>query len=352
MRITIDGQICEAADGQTILEVARAHGIHIPTLCWHPRIGPSGRCRACLVEVEGWWGLKESCGIQASDGMVVATDTPAVLEARRAAVELLAEGGRHDCDTCHVTGACQLEDLAIELGMDVPAPHPAQPVLPVDDSSPGIVHDPNLCILCGLCVEACNRTVCNDVLGYRGRSADTEIICDQAVPMGFSTCTQCGECVQMCPVGALSARSTVEQGVDGSTETTRVTCPFCGVGCQVDLETKDNRIVASHGREEAWADMPNRGMLCVKGRFGLEFVHAEDRLKTPLIRRNGVLEEASWEEALDYTAAKLEDIKAEHGPDAIGFFSSAKVTNEENYALTRFARAVIGTNNVDHCARL
>ena len=353
MKLTVNGRELEAAPGQTVLDVARENGIYVPALCYHPRTGKAGRCRACLVEVEGVRGLKESCALPAADGMVVRTETPRVLETRRMIVELLLAEGHHNCISCQASGDCELQAMAYMLGIERPSividSHPT----PLDTSSEGIVRELDKCIQCGRCVTACQNGTVNEVLdfGYRGHYA--KVICDSDVPMGESSCVLCGECVQVCPVGALTFRQPREWKVRPyETTATKVTCPYCGVGCQIDLHTKDNRYVYALGHEGQWQRQPNKGMLCVKGRFGLDFIDSPDRLRQPLVRRNGALVEASWDEALTVVVERLGKVKQEYGPDAIGFFSSAKVTNEENYALGRFAREVIGTNNIDHCARL
>lgn len=353
MRITVNGRQLEAEAGQTVLEVARQNGVYIPALCFHPRTGKAGRCRACVVEVEGVRGLKESCALPVKDGMVVQTETPRVLETRRMIVELLLAEGHHNCISCQANGACELQEMAYMLGIERPSIVIDADPTPLDTSSEGIVRDPDRCIQCGRCVVGCQHNTVNEVLdfGYRGHHA--RVICDSDLPMGESSCVLCGECVQLCPVGALTFRQPREKKIRPSeTTATKVTCPYCGVGCQVDLHTKDNRYVFANAHEGQWERQPNKGMLCVKGRFGLDFIDAPDRLRQPLVRRDGELQEATWDEALAVVAERLRQVKEEHGPDAIGFFSSAKVTNEENYALQRFAREVIGTNNIDHCARL
>lgn len=352
MELTIDGRKVSASAGQTILEVARGADIYIPSLCYHPRTGQAGRCRACLVEVAGMRGLQTACTVAAKDGMQVTTDSETVLAARRMVVELLLSDGTHNCIACEANGACELQDMAYKCGIEAPTFLVDGPAAPVDESSEGIVRDLRKCIQCGRCVTGCNENVVNEVLDFGGRGGHTQLVCDDDKPMGASTCVQCGECVQVCPVGALITKRSRGTARSWETSATKVTCPYCGVGCQIDIHVKDNKIVRTTGHEHRWQEQPNRGMLCVKGRFGLDFVTSPERLTTPLIRRNGVLEPASWDEALDFTADRLKTVKADHGADSIGFFLSAKVSNEENYAMMRFGRAVIGTHNVDHCARL
>jgi predicted molibdopterin-dependent oxidoreductase YjgC len=353
LQLTVDGRKIDAVAGQTVLEVARAAGIYIPALCFHPKTGKAGRCRACVVEIEGLRGLKEACAQEVRDGMVVHTDTAKVQQTRRLVVELLLAEGHHNCIACQANGVCELQEMAYRVGVERPAFLIETEPTPVDESSEGIVRDPDKCIQCGRCVTACQNAVVNEVLAFGYRGSHSSVVCDDDRPMGESSCVLCGECVQICPVGALVLKQPREAKVRPSeTVATKVTCPYCGVGCQIDLHTKDNRYVFAMAHEGRWDKQPNRGMLCVKGRFGLDFVDSPDRLRTPLVRKNGELVEASWDEALDLVAAGLQKTKDTYGADAVGFFSSAKVTNEENYALGRLARAVIGTNNIDHCARL
>jgi predicted molibdopterin-dependent oxidoreductase YjgC len=353
MRIMLDGRELEGGAGQTVLDVARRGGIHIPPPCYHAKTGKAGRCRVCLVEIEGVNGLKESCALPVRDKMVVRTATPRVLEARRMVVELLLADGHHNCISCQANVGCELQKLAYDLGIERPGIRFDAAPTPLDESAPGIVREADKCILCGRCVTACQDVVVNEVLAFGYRGKHTKIVCDEDAPMGASTCVQCGECVQVCPVGALVLRQPKERKIrPHETQRTKVTCPYCGVGCQIDLHTKDNRYAFAMAHEHRWNEQPNKGMLCVKGRFGLDFVDSKDRLRTPLVRKDGELREATWDEALSTVAERLQKVKSTHGADAIGFFTSAKATNEENYALMRFARATIGTNNIDHCARL
>lgn len=354
MQLTIDGRVIEATPGQTVLDAARAAGIYIPALCHHPKTGKAGRCRACVVEVEGLRGLKESCALPVRDGMVIRTDTPKVDQTRRMVVELLLAEGHHNCLSCQANGTCELQDMAYFLGIERPAflieSSPEEP----DLSSEGIMRDFDKCIQCGRCVLACQNAVVNRVLGFGYRGNHAKVICDDDRPMGDSSCVQCGECVQVCPVGALVFKPSKGQARWWDTEKKQVICPYCGVGCVIDAHVKDNRVMWALGTEDRWEKRPNKGMLCVKGRFGLEFLNRPDRLTKPLVRRSrgGQLEEASWEEALETVARRLREVREQHGASALGFFTSAKQTNEENYAMMRFARGVLKTNNIDHCARL
>jgi formate dehydrogenase major subunit len=349
MQLTIDGKGVSFEGTRTVLDIARANGVYIPTLCWHPKTGPASQCRMCVVEIEGMRGLQTSCSVQAKEGMVVRTNTDHVRTAQRVLVEYILSNGHHNCLTCEATGRCELQDVAYQLGVkeyDV-IPEPRQPL---DTSSPMLVMDPNRCILCGRCVVACRDVVRNEVLTVSQRGYSARIVCDGGTPMGQSSCVQCGECVQLCPTGAIFEKKAIGLGREWELDKVDTTCAYCGVGCQLTLhvDRRANRIARVSGREGV---PPNDGMLCVKGRFAYDFPSSPKRLKRPMIRKNGELTEVSWEEALDFTAQRLSEIKQKHGPDAFAAIGCARTTNENNYALQKFTRAAIGTNNVDHCAR-
>jgi len=348
-QLSLDGASVSFREGQTLLDVARERGVKIPSLCYHPKTGQAARCRVCVVEVEGQRALVTSCTSAARDGMVVRTNSPRVIAARRTVVNLLLSNGEHNCLACEQNGACELQDAAYQLGIEVPAFLVESPKVVPDDTSEMIRFDRRKCILCGRCVAGCNTTVVNEVLGMGNRGFETKVICDMDRPMGESTCVQCGECVQLCPVGALIEKKAIGQGRPWDLETVDTTCPFCGVGCQVTLhvDRAANRIVRVTGREIP----PNDGMLCVKGRFSYEFPSSPRRLTKPMIKKNGKHEEVSWDEALDFMAVKIRDIISKHGPDVFSAFGSGRITNENNYAMAKFTRAVVKTNNIDHCAR-
>lgn len=350
MKVTIDGRTVETRAGRTILEVAREAGAWIPTLCHHPRLGPAGICRVCVVEVEGARGLVTSCNTDVRDGMVVHTATDQVREARRTIVELLLADGDHDCLSCEKSGTCELQDAAYRLGITGPAFHLARERAEIDDSHPMIVRDPNKCILCWRCIRGCNQLVVNEVLDMGDRGHGSRVVADMDAPLFDSTCVGCGECVQLCPTGALTEKKSAGRGRSWELERVRTTCPYCGVGCQMELHVSrpENRVVRVTGIEGA---VPNDGMLCIKGRFGFDFPAAPERLTTPLVRKDGRHVPVSWDEALDLTATRLGEIRDEHGPDAISGVGSARDTNENNYAIMKFMRAALGTNNIDHCAR-
>lgn len=346
-KIFIDGVELAFEGNKTILQVARENNIYIPTLCYHPKFGPSSNCRVCMVEVEGMRGLQASCSVAASDGMQVRTNTPLVLEARRMVVNMLLSNGNHDCLSCEANGDCELQDAAYRLGIEAPE-FIIEQKYPRDNSAAFIMRDPNKCILCERCITGCNQLVVNEVLSFANRGWNKKVICDTDVPMGQSSCVQCGECVQLCPVGALVDKKAIGKARAWETRKVRTTCPYCGVGCQLYLHVKGDQIIRVTGVDGA---EPNDGHLCVKGRYGYDFIYSKDRLTTPLIRDGESFREASWDEALDLIANKFKQIIQESGPDAIAGVSSSRSLNENSYAMQKMLRGAIGTNNVDNCAR-
>jgi formate dehydrogenase major subunit len=346
--LNIDGRDVQAESGTSLLSIARENGIYIPTLCYHPRTKKAGKCRICVVEVEKLPGLQTACSLAAVDGMVVRTSTERVIETRKMIVELYLASGRHDCTRCDSDGVCELQDAARNLEIERSGFPSSGKVNEMDYSSPMIIRDMNKCIHCYRCIVGCNELVVNEVLDMGYRAGSMSVVCDLDMPMGGSSCVICGECVQLCPTGALTEKKPAGKESNRDTHKVRTTCPYCGIGCQMYLHARGNEILKVTGVEGA---EPNYGSLCIKGRFGYDFVNSPDRLQSPLIRKNGKLVEAGWDEALDYTAKKLADIKKEHGPDSIVGIGCARTTNEDNYLMMKFMRGVIGTNNVDHCAR-
>jgi predicted molibdopterin-dependent oxidoreductase YjgC len=339
--LTINGQVVTANKGMTVLEAAQAGQIYIPTLCADPDLEPYGGCRLCVVEIEGMRGLPTACTTPASDGMVVHTETPAVNEVRTTVTELLIADHPLECLTCPQNQQCELQKVAAYLGITEQPLRRTDRVFPVDSSNPFFELDRNKCILCARCTRTCSEITCVGAieLAYRGYEAKVATFGDQ--PLMDSICKSCGECVTHCPVGALAPKH-----VKPATSEVATTCPYCGVGCGMYLGIREGHIVSVRGDRDNPA---NQGRLCVKGRYGIsEFVHHPQRLTTPLIKRNGEFVEATWEEALDLVGDKL----AKYKGDEIAVISSAKCTNEENYVIQKLARAVLGTNNLDHCARL
>jgi len=352
--LTIDGRQVTAAAGQTILQAALANGIEIPNLCYDPRLRPAGSCRLCLVEVEGQRGLQSSCATEARDGLVVRTNTEELHEIRQTILELLFSEHSGRCTTCDENGQCNLQRYAYEyqLGEDVFGPSVyTEPARNYTTENVALQYDLNKCIRCGRCIQICAEVQMAHALTFKNRAAGTEVSTAFDIPLNDSTCVLCGQCISTCPTGALYERAAKGQGQAKDLVRTRTTCVYCGVGCQIDLNVnpKTNRIVRVTSEVGC---IPNDGNLCVKGRFGMDFVGHHERLTTPLIKRNGKFEEATWAEAIELIADKLKTIKSETGPDSIAGLSSAKCTNEDNYVFQKFIRVAIGTNNVDHCARL
>jgi len=349
IQLTIDGREVTGNRGQTVLEIARENGFDIPTLCYHPRVSKTGACRLCIVRVNDQM-LKTSCTEPAVKGMKVDTEDDEIIEIRKGILEMLLAEGDHNCLYCDANGDCELQALCFRYGVEEPSLGFPKNVRVKDFvTSQGLKRNENRCVLCGRCVKACAEIQMNRVWNFAGRGGHAHLTSDLFDTLGDSSCVQCGSCVQLCPTGALSFQTVLGKGQAWELKKESSICIYCGVGCKIDFYTNpEGELVKAMGNEEG----PNLGHLCVKGRFGFDFVQSDKRVTKPLIRKNGRLEEASWGEALDFVSSKFTEIKSKNGPDAIMSFSSAKCTNEENYLMQKFMRAVIGTNNVDHCARL
>ncbi len=364
IRFTLDGEEVEARKGETIWEVANGRGLVIPHLCHKPQPGyrPDGNCRACMVEVEGERTLVASCIREPSEGMKVTTDSARAKSARKMVIEMLV-ADQPERDVAH-DSASHLWDMADQAGVrESRLPTLEAGRIPLlDDSHVAMRVNLDACIQCNLCVRACREVQVNDVIGMAGRGHDAYPVFDFDDPMGESTCVACGECVQACPTGALIEASVVDAAQVGDSkdfdEEVRSVCPFCGVGCQVSLKVKDNKVKYVDGVNGP----ANEGRLCVKGRFGFDYIHHPHRLTKPLIRREDApakglnvdpgdlashFREATWDEALDAAANGLKG----RGREVAGF-GSAKCTNEEAYLFQKFIRQGFGHNNVDHCTRL
>ena len=378
LTFTLDGEEVTAFEGETIWEVARRLGTDIPHLCHKgvPDLRSDGNCRACMVEVEGERVLAASCRRKPAEGMVVNTGNERVLKNRRMVFELLATDmpAREVSPDPDAHFWQQAELAAQEAAPRYPGSRPgAGTEIPVDSifhdaSHPSIAVNLDACIACGLCERACRDVQVNDVIGMGHRGMETVPVFDIEDPMGLSTCVGCGECVQACPTGALmektllNAEATKREVV--ADEVKPSVCPFCGVGCQTEVSLKGNDILKVDGREGP----ANRGKLCIKGRFGMDYVMSPERLTVPLIRREGVpkdaaanmtfadigdvFREATWDEAMALAAGGMTEVRDTHGGQAIAGFGSAKGTNEEAYLFQKLIRQGFGTNNVDHCTRL
>ena len=371
--LTINGNRFEFEAGETILDVCRNSSIDVPTLCHLKGTTPTGACRICVVEVENARSLLTACSTPAAPNMVVQTESPTVIKARKEILQLLLSSGNHNCavrgsdnrdwtdfqlnvraddnseELCPVWGDCRLQDLAYRYQVSGEGFEATETQYPMETVNPFIVRDFSRCILCGRCVQACNEVQVNNAIDFGYRGAEAKIIAAGDKPLKDSDCVFCGECVQACPVGALVEKDARYQVRPWATKKVRTTCSYCGVGCQLYLHVEENKVVKVTGVEDV---PPNYGSLCVKGRFGFNFIHSEERLTTPLIRKEGELQEATWDEALDLVADRFKDIRDTSGPDSLAVLTSARITNEENYIAHKFTRAVLKTNNIDHCARL
>ncbi|MBL8328082.1 MAG: formate dehydrogenase subunit alpha [Rubrivivax sp.] len=360
IRFTLDGRAVQAHAGETLLQVARRVGIEVPHLCWTDGLAPAGNCRACVVEVQGERALAASCCRQPAAGMVVQTDSARARASQKLVIELL----QSDMAEAPHTHGNEVDRWAGWLALGPPRFAPRAPV-PGDVSHPAIAVNLDACIHCTRCLRACRDEQVNDVIGLAFRGGQSRIVFDMDDALGASTCVACGECVQACPTGALS-NARVDAQALAAAPATRVdsVCPYCGVGCQLSYTVQDDRIVQVQGRQGP----ANQGRLCVKGRYGFDYVHHPHRLTVPLIRRAdapkqpgrllepdevmSVFREASWDEALALAGGSLARLRDTHGPRALAGFGSAKCSNEEAYLFQKLVRLGFGSNNVDHCTRL
>ncbi|HDK26535.1 MAG TPA: 4Fe-4S dicluster domain-containing protein, partial [Candidatus Atribacteria bacterium] len=350
INIIIDNIKVRAEEGITILDAAKKAGIKIPTLCAMPELGfTPGSCRMCVVEVVGMPALVASCAYPVKEGLNIYTNNRRVVRARKMTLEFLLANHPLDCMTCEKSGSCILEDLAYDLGIKKSRFKQNKKEIAIDNNNPFIVRELDKCVLCGRCVEICNEIQQSNILDFGFRGIKTEIVVDGGVDLKNSNCVFCGQCVAVCPVGALTDKEAQGKGRTWEFEKIKTTCNYCGCGCNFDFNVKEGKVVKVTSNPESIVNGIN---LCAKGRFGYDYIHHKDRLTTPLIRKKGKLKKASWEEAYQLISSKFTQIKKENGSDSLAVLSSAKCTNEENYLLMKFGRAVLGTNNVDHCARL
>ena len=382
--LTINSREVRAPEGATILEAARLAGIRIPTLCHHPDLSDVGACRMCVVSVEKAKALQTACTTPVFEGMVVDTESEEARDTRRFVLQMLLTDHPNDCMKCEVNGACELQDLVYEYDVPWPGEGGKRHSYPVDpDPSPFIFIDRNKCVLCTRCVRACAEMQNRDVWSIATRGFGSKLVAGADQSLREARCESCGQCVAYCPVGALFDRMSLGSGRASQMTKVRTTCGYCGVGCTFDLNVRDGKVV----RVTSAVDAPVNGMAtCVKGRYGYDYVHHPDRLTRPLVRahlldqrelrertaegdwrvveprasaRPGTREnavtpwvEVDWDTALNVVARTFTKVKAESGGDALAVLTSAKCTTEENYLVNKFVRQVVGTNNLDHCARL
>jgi NADH-quinone oxidoreductase subunit G len=340
--LTIDGRTVTVPPGTLVIEAARRMGIEVPSFCYYPGLSLQAACRMCLVEVEKAPKLQTACTLTGVEGMVVRTDTPQVHQARKAMLEFLLTNHPLDCPVCDKGGECELQDMTFRYGADTSRFVEEKIHSPEEKWSELVYYDAPRCILCFRCVRVCDEGLDVKALGVGQRGAYSTIIPNRGDHL---ECEECGMCIDVCPVGALTSGTYRYKTRPWEMAYKSTICTHCSNGCKTTLSVRNNHILRANSRDLSGI---NKDFLCVKGRFGFDFAAHPERLRQPLVRKNGALEPAAWEDAMQQAAARLAAIHKAHGPQAIGFIGSNRTTNEENYLLGRLARAVIGTNNVDH----
>ena len=383
VRVVLDGRSYDSPGESSLLEFLRSNGRSVPSLCYHPKLGPLQTCDACLVIVDG--RVVRSCATPVREGMNVDASSATVLGAQRAALDRIAENHEFACTICdRNNGDCELHNTALRMGLREQKFRPKP--YPIDDSNPFYTYNPNQCILCGRCVEACQDVVVNEVLHVDWTLRPPRVVWDHGSPVDQSSCVSCGACSTVCPVDAILEKSMrgraahfsnvapetrarlvawakaaspglgplwltseIEAAArQGSIRKTKTVCTFCGVGCSFEVWTRGREIL----KVLPTAESPANGIAtCVKGKFGYDFVNSENRLTEPLVRDGEKFAVAGWDDALDRVAGRLREIRDRYGPDAIGVIATCTGTDEEGYLTQKFARQVLGTNNIDNCAR-
>ena len=339
---TIDGKTVTAPAGTLVIEAAKQQGIEVPSFCYYPGFSLQAACRMCLVEVEKMPKLQTACTLVAMDGMAVKTDTAQVHTARKGMIEFLLSNHPLDCPVCDKGGECELQDMTFRYGLDKTRFVEEKLHTPEEKWSPLVYYDAPRCILCFRCVRVCDEGMDVKALGVGSRGVQSVILPNKP---GELACEECGMCIDICPVGALTSGTYRYQTRPWEMAYVGNPCAHCSNGCKTTLSVRTNEILRANNRDHSGI---NGEFLCGKGRFGYDFTTNAERVRTPLIRRNGKLEPASWEDALEEIARRLKQVHATHGAEAIGVIGSNHTTNEENYLLNRLARVTLGTNNIDH----
>lgn len=350
--MTLDGETVSFSDGETVFDVTQRHSKSVPTLCYDDRLKPFGSCRLCVVDVEGARTPLASCTTPATPGMVVRSETDALRKYRKVLLEMVAsENPEIDVDPLSGYASQELSTLVDRYGARTgrfAGAHSGRSK--VEDDNPFLLRDYDKCISCYRCVRVCAEQEGDDAISVMSRGFETQITTEFDGLLKDSSCTFCGQCIQTCPTGALADKKALRaSGEPGKVEKTRTICPYCGVGCSVDLMTRGERIV---GIQPAMDGPANQGALCVKGQFAFDFVHHRDRLTVPLVRRgDGRLHEANWEEALDRAAQGFLEARTKHGKYSAYGVASGRAPTEASYLMGKFIRAGFGTNYIDNCSR-
>lgn len=377
IEIIIDGKKIQAQPGMTVLEAALENGIDIPHLCYHPELSISGGCRLCIVKVNDGLNPIASCGLACQDGMTIQTRDEELTALRRDIIDLFISDHPLDCVTCDKSGSCLLQKYAYEFGISETSYDLEISKELFQDDNPIFIRDHQYCILCGRCVRVCDEITGVHAIDFANRGFESSIATPFDGPMIDSSCVFCGNCVQVCPTAALMPAARMNRGREWELDRVNTICAYCGVGCEIEYALKDGEILYAQSTPEATV---NGEFLCAKGRYGWDYVNNPDRLVSPLIRKDlahelGMTDEGweipedsplsirkpkigdnyvpvDWDTAIEVVADRLADTVKKHGPDSIMGLASARCTNEENYLYQKFMRAAIGTNNIDHCARL
>src|SRR5271170_528093 len=339
---TINDEKLTTPAGTLVIEAAKGRGIEVPSFCYYPGLSLQAACRMCLVEVEKTPKLQTACTLVAVEGMVVKTDTPQVHKARKDMIEFLLSNHPLDCPVCDKGGECELQDMTFRYGLDHSRFTEEKLHYPEEKWSPLVYYDAPRCILCFRCVRVCDEGMDVKALGVGARGVHSAILPNKP---GELACEECGMCIDICPVGALTSGTYRYQTRPWEMTYVGNPCAHCSNGCKTTLSVRNNEILRANNRDHSGV---NGEFLCAKGRFGFDFTSNSERIRQPLVRRNGKLEPASWEDALEEVARRLKQVRDTHGPASLGVIGSNHTTNEENYLLNRFARLNLGTNNLDH----
>jgi NADH-quinone oxidoreductase subunit G len=342
VKFTINGEKVITPAGTLVIEAAKREGIEVPSFCYYPGLSLQAACRMCLVEVEKTPKLQTACTLVAVEGMVVKTDTPQVHKARKDMIEFLLSNHPLDCPVCDKGGECELQDMTFRYGLDHSRFNEEKLHYPEEKWSPLVYYDAPRCILCFRCVRVCDEGMDVKALGVGARGVSSVILPNQP---GELACEECGMCIDICPVGALTSGTYRYQTRPWEMKYVGDPCAHCSNGCKTTLSVRNNEILRANNRDHSGV---NGEFLCAKGRFGFDFTNNAERIRQPLVRRDGKLEPASWEDALEEIARRLKQVRDKHGANSIGVIGSNRTTNEENYLLNRFARVTLGTNNIDH----